>query len=70
MICDGLRLLIGVWAMTIFRSLMRDCSGAALAEYGLVAAIVGAAIAVASLALGSAVTSAIEADNCQAEQTC
>ena len=38
----------------------RDRKGAAVAEYGLVAAIVGAAIAVASLALGSAVTSSIE----------
>ena len=33
--------------------------GAALAEYGLIAAIVGAGIAVASLALGSAVSNAI-----------
>ncbi len=36
--------------------LMRDDRGMALAEYGLLAAIVGATIAVASLALGSAVS--------------
>jgi pilus assembly protein Flp/PilA len=50
--------------------LLKDDSGAALAEYGLIAAIVGAAIAVGSLALGSAVTSAIQDDACNAQQTC
>lgn len=39
--------------------LRRDRRGAAIAEYGLIAAIVGATIAVASLALGSAVSDAI-----------
>lgn len=34
-----------------------DRRGAAVAEYGLIAAVAGVAIAVASLALGSAVTS-------------
>ena len=52
------------------KSVLKDTRGAALAEYGLIAAIVGAALAVASLALGSAVTSAIETDSCRAEQTC
>ncbi len=50
--------------------LWKDESGAALAEYGLIAAIVGAAIAVGSLALGSAVTSAIQDDACRSQQTC
>lgn len=56
--------------MAYLRSLLRDNRGIALAEYGLVAAIVGAALAVASLALGSAVTTAIETDACKADQTC
>jgi Flp pilus assembly pilin Flp len=42
------------------KGLLHDRRGAAVAEYGLIAAIVGATIAVASLALGSAVTNAIE----------
>ncbi|MEO5809725.1 MAG: Flp family type IVb pilin [Sphingomicrobium sp.] len=41
------------------KQLSQDRRGAAIAEYGLIAAIVGATIAVASLALGSAVTEAI-----------
>ena len=49
------------------KGLLRDRRGAAIAEYGLIAAIVGATIAVASLALGSAVTNAITApENCPA----
>ena len=52
------------------KSMLSDQSGAALAEYGLIAAIVGAAIAVASLALGSAVTSAIQDDACKSDRTC
>ena len=52
------------------KSVLKDTRGAALAEYGLIAAIVGAALAVASLALGSAVTSAIQDDACNAQQTC
>lgn len=39
--------------------LKRDRRGVAIAEYGLIVAIVGATIAVASLALGSAVTDSI-----------
>lgn len=41
------------------KGLLRDRRGAAIAEYGLIAAIVGATLAVASLALGSAVTEAV-----------
>jgi len=52
------------------KSLWVDRRGAAVAEYGLIAAIVGAAVAVASLALGSAVSTAIDQDNCAAEQSC
>lgn len=44
------------------RHFWRNQRGAAVAEYGLIAAILGAAIAVASLALGSAVSTAIEAN--------
>ena len=45
--------------MTRLFKLLRDERGLALAEYGLVAAIVGATIAVASLSLGAAVSSEI-----------
>ena len=48
------------------KGLLHDRRGAAVAEYGLIAAIVGATIAVASLALGSAVTNAIEPAPAQA----
>jgi Flp pilus assembly pilin Flp len=51
------------------RQLLHDRRGAAIAEYGLIAAIAGAAIAVGSLALGSAVSTAIDAD-CARSQTC
>ena len=56
--------------MRRFARLLADRRGIALAEYGLIAAIVGAAIAVGSLALGSAVTSAIHDDACRSQQTC
>lgn len=46
--------------MRRLNQVMRHQRGAAVAEYGLIAAFVGAAVAVASLALGSAVTSAVE----------
>ncbi len=46
--------------MRSIKQVMRHKRGAAVAEYGLIAAFVGAAVAVASLALGSAVTSAVE----------
>ena len=54
------------------KGLLHHRRGAAIAEYGLIAAIVGATIAVASLALGSAVTDAITApDSCgTAEVAC
>ena len=43
--------------MRVFKHLLANRRGAAVAEYGLIAAVAGVAIAVASLALGSAVTS-------------
>jgi Flp pilus assembly pilin Flp len=50
--------------------LKRDRRGIAVAEYGLIVAIVGATIAVASLALGSAVSDAITpVPNCPIGQT-
>ena len=53
--------------MTTLARLLRDERGMALAEYGLLAAIVGATIAVGSLAVGSAVTKEISAPTtCQA----
>ena len=41
------------------QSFLRDESGAAAAEYALILAIVGAGIAVAALALGTAISGAI-----------
>ncbi len=51
--------------MTKFIHMLKDDSGAAAAEYALILAIVGAAIAVAAVTLGSAVsTSMNRATNC------
>ncbi len=51
--------------MTKFITMLRDESGASAAEYALILAIVGAAIAFAALALGSSISSAMtEAKNC------
>lgn len=48
-----------------------DRRGAAVAEYGLIAAVAGVAIAVASLALGSAVTSELtNSPLCETNPTC
>ncbi|HTH28221.1 MAG TPA: Flp family type IVb pilin [Sphingobium sp.] len=41
--------------MTLIKSFWNDRSGAAAAEYALILAIVGSAIAVAAVALGGAV---------------
>ncbi|MCY7339746.1 MAG: Flp family type IVb pilin [Sphingomonas bacterium] len=46
----------GAPVMGVFKRLLAERRGAAVAEYGLIAAVAGMAIAVASLALGSAVT--------------
>ena len=45
--------------MKTFFSLIKDDSGAAAAEYALILAIVGAAIAVASVALGTTISAAM-----------
>lgn len=47
--------------MKLFGRIRSDRRGAAVAQYGLIAAVVGVAIAVASLALGSAMTSELTA---------
>jgi len=46
--------------MTLIKSFWTDRSGAAAAEYALILAIVGSAIAVAAVALGTAVGGAIQ----------
>ena len=51
--------------MKTFMNMIRDESGAAAAEYALILAIVGAAIAVAAIGLGSAVANSMNrASNC------
>jgi pilus assembly protein Flp/PilA len=45
--------------MKTFINMLRDESGAAAAEYALILAIVGGAIAIAALALGNAVSGAM-----------
>ncbi len=51
--------------MNRFIALLKDDSGAAAAEYALILAIVGAAIAVAAYTLGGAISNSMnEATNC------
>ena len=51
--------------VTNFIKMIRDDSGASAAEYALILAIVGAAIAFAAVALGSSIASAMnKAKNC------
>lgn len=50
---------MGFFMRNIIKSYLIDESGAAAAEYALILAIVGAGIATAALALGSAISSAI-----------
>jgi len=51
--------------MTNFIKMIRDDRGAAAAEYALILAIVGAAIAVAAVLLGGAIANSMnEARNC------
>ena len=45
--------------MKTFMNMIRDESGAAAAEYALILAIVGAAIAIAAVGLGSAVANSM-----------
>ena len=51
--------------MKTFINLMKDEAGASAAEYALILAIVGGAIALAALALGTAVSQSMNrASNC------
>ena len=51
--------------MTTFIRMLKDESGASAAEYALILAIVGSAIALAALTLGNAVSGAMNnASNC------
>jgi pilus assembly protein Flp/PilA len=50
---------LGASPMSIFKSYLRDESGAAAAEYALILAIVGAGIAVAAGLLGGAISTAM-----------
>ncbi len=57
--------------MKTFFSLIKDDSGAAAAEYALILAIVGAAIAVAALALGKTISTAMnDAGTCITNKGC
>lgn len=47
--------------MTKFLKLLKDKSGASAAEYALILAIIGSVIAVAALALGSAIGNRMQA---------
>jgi pilus assembly protein Flp/PilA len=56
--------------MKILNQLLRDESGASAAEYALILAIIGSAIALAAIALGSAIaTSVNNAANCISDTT-
>lgn len=51
--------------MTTFMNMIRDESGASAAEYALILAIVGTAIALAAIFLGSTIANSInKAGNC------
>ena len=57
--------------MKNFKRIASDRRGTAVAEYGLIAAVVGVAIAVASLALGSAVTAElVNEPSCEGATVC
>ena len=51
--------------LNLIKSFVRDDSGAAAAEYALILAIVGAGIAIAAGALGTAVSTAINSATTQ-----
>ena len=57
--------------MKTFIKMIRDNSGASAAEYALILAIVGAAIAIAALALGGSIANAMnDATTCIDTQVC
>ena len=56
--------------MKTFINMLKDESGASAAEYALILAIVGTAIAVAAIALGSSIANAMNnASNCISTHT-
>ena len=57
--------------MKTFTKMMLDQSGAAAAEYALILAIIGSAIALAAIGLGSAVANAMtNASTCISTRVC
>lgn len=59
----------------IKRNLKTDIRGATVAEYGLIAAIIGSALAMGSLALGASISQAVDAkpakvSGCAAGKAC
>lgn len=57
--------------MKTFINMLRDQSGASAAEYALILAIVGSAIALAAVGLGDTISNAMnDASGCIANQTC
>jgi pilus assembly protein Flp/PilA len=57
--------------MTSFIRMLKDESGASAAEYALILAIVGSAIALAAIGLGKAVSGAMNnASTCINKKTC
>ena len=57
--------------MKTFTKMMLDQSGAAAAEYALILAIVGSAIALAAIGLGGAIANAMNsASTCISAKTC
>ena len=57
--------------MKTFTKMMLDQSGAAAAEYALILAIVGSAIALAAVGLGGAISNAMNsASTCISAKTC
>ena len=56
--------------MKTFINMLRDDSGASAAEYALILAIIGGAIAIAAIALGTAVGGAMDrASGCVSQKT-
>lgn len=57
--------------MSTFIRMLKDQSGASAAEYALILAIVGSAIALAAIGLGNAVSNSMnDASACINNQTC
>jgi pilus assembly protein Flp/PilA len=57
--------------MTSFLNMLRDQSGASAAEYALILAIVGSAIALAAIGLGTAISGSMNnASSCINTKSC